>query len=91
MAEDDGKPNVEWEELHESTSFRDVFRYRKDGRERAYKLRVLGDHAELWVVSEENSKEMKSRKLVTFTNSDDVRPFLESIEHELRAGGWLEA
>lgn len=41
MAGDHGKPDVEWEELYESTSFRDLFRYRTGGRERVYKLRVL--------------------------------------------------
>ena len=43
------------------------------------------------MVSEGDSEGMKSRKLATFTNPNEVTPFLESIEHELRAGGWLEA
>ena len=83
--------DVRWDELYESASFRDLFRYRKDGRERAYKLRVLGEHAaELWVVSGGGGKERKSRKMATFTNPDDVRPFLQSVEQDLRSGGWTE-
>ena len=86
MAGKDVKPDV-----HQSPSFRDLFRYRKDGRERVYKLRAAGeDTAELWVVSGGAGGERKSRKMATFTNPDDIRPFLDSIEQELRSGGWME-
>ena len=85
------KPDVHWDALYESTSLRDLFRYHKDGRERVYKLRAAGEHAtELWVVSGSGRTERKSRKLATFTNPDDVRPFLDSIEQDLRSGGWME-
>jgi hypothetical protein len=85
----EGKPRVDWHELYESTDFRELFRYRKGGRRRSYKLRVLGDRAELWVLSE-GGEEPKSRKLATFESPDDVVPFLQSVEQELRAGGWQE-
>ena len=90
MAGKDVKPDVQWDELCVSTSSRDLLRYRKDGRERAYKLRVLGEHAELWVISGRGGNERKSRKMATFTNPDDVRPFLQSVEQDLRSGGWME-
>ena len=68
--------------------FRELFRYRKADRTRAYQLWVLNEtNMELWVVSEGGQKQ---RRLVTFTNPDDAVPFLESIERELRAGGWGE-
>ena len=85
------RSDVQWDVLHQSPSSRDVFRYRKDGRERVYKLRAAGEHAaELWVVSGRAGTERKSRKMATFTNPDDVRPFLDSIEQDLRSGGWTE-
>ena len=31
------KPHVEWDELYASTSFKQLFRYRKVGRTRAYR------------------------------------------------------
>ena len=91
MAETWRRADVRWDELHESSSFKGQFRYRKDDRERTYKVKILEDHAELWVTSERASKETTSRKLATFTSPDDVAPFIQSIEQELRAGGWLEA
>jgi hypothetical protein len=45
--------------------------------------------AELWVVSE-GTRGRTSRKLVTFTDPDDVAPFLESIQQELRVGCWRQ-
>ena len=69
---------------------RELFRYKKAERTRAYQLKVLGeDNAELWVVAE-GGRKRRSRMLLTFTNPDDTAPFLESIEQELRAGGWAE-
>jgi hypothetical protein len=86
------KPHVEWDERNSSTSFKELFRYRKVGRTRAYNLRPLDeDRAELWVVSEGESKERKSRRLVTFDSPEDARAFLDDVERELRAGGWWEA
>ena len=82
------KPHAQRDELHAPTDFRELFRYKKADRTRAYQLRVLNENnAELWVVSEGGQKP-RSRLLVTFTNPDDVVPFLESIEQDLRAGGW---
>ena len=92
MPRKDANPDAERAGLYQSASFSDLLRYRKDGRERVYKLRAVGEHAaELWVVSGGAGNERKSRKIATFTNPDDVRPFLDSIEQDLRAGGWIEA
>ncbi len=85
------KPDVDWDALYSSPDVRELLRYRKAGRTRTYTLRVLGiESAELWVLSQGDGKEMKSRKLVAFTNPDEVVPFLESVEQELRTGGWVQ-
>jgi hypothetical protein len=56
-----------------------------------YKLKVLGeDTAELWVVSGGGRKERKSRRMATFTNPDDIRPFLQTVEQDLRSSGWMD-
>ncbi len=68
-----------------STGFRELFRYRKSGRTRTYSLRFVEDGVELWVVSAEGQR---VRKLTTFADPDDVAPFAEDVERELRAGGW---
>jgi hypothetical protein len=87
----ENRRHVESDEFDASTSFEELFRYRKAGRTRAYNLRPLGgDRAELWVVSEGGSNERKSRKLVTFDSPEDAGAFLDDVERELRAGGWQE-
>ena len=85
------KRRVECDAQYTSTDFRELFRYQKDGRTRAYQLRVVSESAaELWVMSEGKRQERKSRRLVTFADAADTAPFLESIAQELRAGGWAE-
>jgi hypothetical protein len=37
------KPNADWDELYASTSFRELFRYTKAGRTRAYNPKPLSD------------------------------------------------
>jgi hypothetical protein len=72
-----------------STVLRELFRYRKGRRTRAYSMSVASDtSAELWVVTEEGGRATGSRKLVTFKDGDDVAPFLHEVERELRKGGW---
>ena len=67
----------------------ELFRYRKDDRTRAYAIRPVGeDSSELWVSAAARGRVTSSRRLVTFGKTDDVAQFLESIEQELRAGGW---
>lgn len=90
MDERPPKPDVKWDQLYASTDFRELFRYRKEERTRTYQLRMLdnGD-AELWVNSE-GGREAKSRRLMTVTNPEEAVPVLESIEQELRAGGWSQ-
>jgi hypothetical protein len=78
-------PVLAWDELHASNSFRELFRYKKAGNVRIYNLRALSEHkAELWVVTARG----KSRQLATFTTQDEASAFLDSVEQELRAGGW---
>ena len=70
---------------------REVFRYQKAGRTRAYSLKAVADDiAELWVVSCQRGKAGKARKLLTFECLEDTAPFLLDVERELRAGGWTE-
>ena len=74
-----------------STSLRQLFRYRKGARIRTYGLRAVSAAGEeLWVVTEGGGQERKSRRLMTLTDPKDSALLLESIEQELRAGGWLE-
>jgi hypothetical protein len=70
---------------------RELFRYRKADRTRTYRLRTLDDgSAELWVDTAGGRQEPKSRKLMALAHEEDAGPLLESVEQELRAGGWAE-
>lgn len=81
----------DWDGLSASTGSREVFRYRKADRTRTYQLNVLATRAaELWVVTDGGGQEKKSRRLMTLTDLKEVVPILESIEQELRTGGWSE-
>lgn len=83
------KPNLERDELHASTSFRELFRYRKGERIRSYQLRVLSEtSAALWVWTEGGRQEPRSRKLMTLSDPTETASLLDSIEQELRTGGW---
>jgi hypothetical protein len=73
----------------EGSTGREIFRYAKSDRRRTYRLRAVTDEAtELWVTSEARGRAPRSRRLVRFTTAEDIPPFLESVELELRAGGW---
>jgi hypothetical protein len=69
----------------------ELFRYEKNGRTRTYRLRAVGAASELWVVAGGGGQEPKSRRLMTLTDPGDAEPLFESIEQELRAGGWSRA
>jgi hypothetical protein len=77
------------EALLAEADFRTLFRYKKSHRSRIYKLREWDGGTELWVVSEENGKTKRARRIVNFRNPDDIEPFMEDVERELRAGGWI--
>ena len=71
---------------------RELFRYRKAGRIRAYGVRPqLDEGVELWVVSANEREVSKSRKLVSLADNALLEAFLEDLERELRRGGWSEA
>jgi hypothetical protein len=75
---------------HTTTASRELFRYAKAGRIRAYNLKALdGERAELWVVSRGAGSSTKSRKLLTFGDLEDANLVLRDIERELRQGGWF--
>jgi hypothetical protein len=82
------RPVVRPGEHHIPPDLREVFRYRKADRTRIYNLRVLPTATELWTVSEQRGRIVKSQKKVTFDRADDIAPFLEDVQRELRAGGW---
>jgi hypothetical protein len=66
-----------------SSSFREIFRYRKAGRLRVYNLTEIEDGLELWVVVAGKPP----RKLAMFTSADEAA-VLQGVEQELRDGGW---
>jgi len=69
------------------TGIRELFRYTKARRTRSYGLKRLDEaRSELWVVAAERGR-TRSRKLVTLTH-EEMAIVLESIEQELRLGGW---
>ena len=71
---------------------RELFRYRKAGRIRTYRVRPLPDERiELWVVSANGREGTKSRKLVSFDDEELLDAFLEDLKRELRLGGWSES
>ena len=89
MSERDAKPHVEWDEPYASTSFRELFRYSKAETTRTYSLRAVSEtEAELWVVIDGRRQGPRSRKLMTVKDPKDVAPLMESIQQELRVGGW---
>jgi hypothetical protein len=70
---------------------RPLCRYKKADRTRTYQLRMRDDDsAELWVIAAGGRQPTKSRKLMTLVNPDEIVPVLESLQHELRVGGWSE-
>lgn len=88
----DKKPAAQWNELYASTDFREQFRYKKGTRTRTYNVTPTSEgRAGLWVLSTERGKILNSRKLMSFSDRDDVLPVLQDIQRELRKGGWSEA
>ena len=86
------KPHIEWDELHASTDFRELFRYKKGGKVQVYNLRVLPDNsAEVWIVSEYRGNPAGSEKAGAFTKPDEAMKFLLRGEKKLKAEGWVEA
>jgi hypothetical protein len=71
------------------TGIREVFRYAKAHRTRTYGLKPLDDdRAELWVATAERGRPMRSRRLTVLTGHEETAIVLESVEQELRLGGW---
>jgi hypothetical protein len=71
---------------------RELFRYRKGRRTRAYGLKMLSsERSELWVHTEDERGQRRGRRLVTFESTEDEQAFLEDVRYQLRAGGWVES
>jgi len=90
MVEKKGERRVEWDQLHASRDFRDLFRYQRGDELRIYKLRVIPGGAELWRMTERTGEAAASLKEDDFTSPDDVMRTLEELKRCLRAGGWQE-
>lgn len=90
MGEKKGERRGEWDQLHASRDFRDLFRYQRGGELRIYKLRVIPGGAELWRMTERAGEAPTSLKEDDFTSPDDVIRTLEDLKRRLRAGGWQE-
>ena len=71
------------------TGIREVFRYAKAHRTRTYGLKPLDDErAELWVATAERGRPKRSRRLAVLSGHEETTIVLESVEQELRLGGW---
>lgn len=90
MVEKKREPPIEWDRLHASRDFRDLFRYQRGEERRLYKLRVIPGGAELWRVTERSGEPATSLKEDDFTSPDDVIRTLEDLKRRLMAGGWQE-
>ena len=71
------------------TSYRELVRFRKQGRTRSYGVAFSGDGSpELWVIAEGGAQPTRARRMVTFADGDDTGAFLQDVEIDLRRGGW---
>lgn len=84
------EPEVMWDELVASTSFREIFRHERGGETRIHKLRVVAKGAELWRVTEIPGEPVRSIKECDLTDPDEALEFLEEVQRTLKAGGWRE-
>jgi hypothetical protein len=89
MAEKKGERRVEWDQLHASRDFRELFRYQRGDELRIYQLRVIPGGAELWRMTERTGEAAASLKEDDFTSPDVIRT-LEELKRRLKAGGWQE-
>jgi hypothetical protein len=86
------KPDVEWDDLHASVDFRELFRYKRGGKIQVYSLRVLPvDFAEVWIVSDYRGNPAGSEKAWTFKAPDEAMKFLKGAEKRLKVEGWIQA
>lgn len=70
-------------------SYRELVRYRKQGRTRSYGVALSSDGSpELWVIAEGGALRTRARKMLTFADADDTGAFLQDVEIDLRRGGW---
>ena len=90
MVEKKGERRGEWDQLHASRDFRELFRYQRGDELRIYKLCVIPGGAELWRLTERTGEPATSLKEDDFTSPDDVIRTLEELKRRLMAGGWQE-
>jgi hypothetical protein len=90
MADERDKEPVEWDRLHPSRDFRELFRYRRGDELRIYKLRVIPGGAELWRMTATGGHAAAPLKEDDFTSPDQVIQTLEELKQRLKAGGWRE-
>jgi hypothetical protein len=90
MVDNKKEPPIEWDRLHASRDFRDLFCYQRGDELRIYKLRVIPGGAELWRTTERIGEAASSLKEDDFTSADEVIQTLEDLKRRLKAGGWQE-
>ena len=90
MADERDKAPVEWDRLHPSRDFRELFRYRRGDELRVYQLCVVPGGAELWRMTAIAGNPATRLKEDDFTSPDDVIQTLEELKLRLKAGGWQE-
>lgn len=90
MADKPDKQPVEWDRLHQSRDFRELFRYQRGDELRIYQLRVIPGSAELWRMTETAGQPAAPLKEDDFTSPGDVMQTLEELQRRLKAGGWRE-
>ena len=90
MADERDNEPVEWDRLHPSRDFRELFRYVRGDELRTYKLRVIPGGAELWRMTETGGHPAAPLKEDDFTSPDQVIQTLAELKQRLKAGGWRE-
>ncbi len=81
---------ADWDELHDSTDFRELFRYQRFDELRIYQLRVIPGGAELWRTTERTGEAASLLKEDDFASADELLVTLEELKRRLKAGGWQE-
>jgi hypothetical protein len=89
--DDNETPEIEWDELPNSTDSHELLRCTRRNETRTYSLREVGGGAELWRITEAPGADAQSVKEGHFKDSEQVLQFLEELRRSLIAGGWQQA
>ena len=85
----ESKPDIEWDELHASTDFKELGRYLKGSRVDVYSLRPVAERrAEVWVVENVPDRPPTPRLEATFSALDELAAFLDQRDRQMTKDGW---